>query len=164
LPKSASPCSKDGPPILSESMNTLTTLPKKFFRSYIAQVTPVLSPTGRNVKSTVLVPSIGRFHSMRIRTSSPGLLRSSPSLRQCRCYHPNCTSRRRPRRVRRKRSSRWDPILGMDSRHRTCGGRSPAHSALLAKREEWRSARRGILRGDWRHRPGTSRRSRGGIF
>src|SRR5205814_10089762 len=73
-PRSARPFSNCGPHILSQSMNRLTTLPIKPFLPYIAQVTIVLPPSGLNVKSTVLVPSIGRFQSIRIRTSSPGLL------------------------------------------------------------------------------------------
>ena len=55
-------------------MNTLTALPMNPFFPYIAHVTTVLSPSDLNVKSTVLVPSIGRFQSILWRTSSPGLL------------------------------------------------------------------------------------------
>src|SRR6185369_3596381 len=73
-PRLARPCSNCGPHIFSQSINRLTSLPMKLFLPYIAQVTTVLSPSGLNVKSTVLVPSIGRFQSMRNRTSSPGLL------------------------------------------------------------------------------------------
>src|SRR6185369_6508430 len=74
LPRSARPCSNCGPHILSQSMNRLTSLPMKLFLPYMAHVTTVLSLAGLKVKSTVDVPSIGRFQSMRIRTSSPGLL------------------------------------------------------------------------------------------
>src|SRR5262245_18884404 len=69
-----SPCSNRGPTILSQSMNRLISLPMKPFLPYIAHVTTVLSPAGLKVKSTVATPSIGRFQSMRSRTSSPGLL------------------------------------------------------------------------------------------
>src|SRR5262245_23316558 len=74
VPRSERPFSNWGPHILSQSMNTLITLPMKLFLPYIAHVTTVLSPSGLKVKSTVAVPSIGRFQSIRQRTSSPGLL------------------------------------------------------------------------------------------
>src|SRR4029434_9680924 len=74
VPRSASPFSNCGPQILSQSINRLITLPMKLFLPYIAHVTKVLSPSGLKVKSTVAVPSIGRFQSIRQRTSSPGLL------------------------------------------------------------------------------------------
>src|SRR5258708_39080555 len=74
VPRSASPFSNCGPHILSQSMNRLIALPMKLFLPYIAHVTTVLSPSGLNVKSTVAVPSIGRFQSIRQRTSSPCLL------------------------------------------------------------------------------------------
>src|SRR5688572_6303359 len=74
VPRSASPFSNCGPQILSQSMNRLITLPMKLFLPYIAHVTTVLSPSDLNVKSTVAVPSIGRFQSIRQRTSSPGML------------------------------------------------------------------------------------------
>src|SRR3954453_21776236 len=73
-PRLASPCSNCGPHILSQSINMLTNLPIKLLWPYIAQVTTVLSPSGLKVKSTVAVPVIGRFQSIRQRTSSPGLL------------------------------------------------------------------------------------------
>src|SRR5437899_1291825 len=65
LPRSARPCSNCGPTIFSQSRNRLTSLPMKLFLPYIAHVTTVLSPAGLKVNSTVLVPSIGRFQSMR---------------------------------------------------------------------------------------------------
>src|SRR4029450_3885561 len=73
-PSATSPFSNCGPPILSQSMNKLISLPVKLFLPYMAHVTTVLPPSGLNVKSTVLVPSMGRFQSIRQRTSSPGLL------------------------------------------------------------------------------------------
>src|SRR6266850_7758683 len=73
-PRSARPFSNCGPQILSQSMNRLITLPMKLFLPYIAHVTTVLLPSGLNVKSTVAVPSMGRFQSIRQRTSSSGLL------------------------------------------------------------------------------------------
>src|SRR5688572_30386707 len=73
-PRLASPFSNCGPHILSQLINRLTNLPMKPFLPYIAHVTTVLSPLGLNVKSTVAVPSMGRFQSIRQRTSSPGLL------------------------------------------------------------------------------------------
>ena len=55
-------------------MNRLIALPMNPFLPYIAHVTTVLSPSGLKVKSTVATPSIGRFQSMRSRTSLPGWL------------------------------------------------------------------------------------------
>src|SRR5262245_42087223 len=73
-PRSARPFSNCGPHILSQSMKRLINLPMNLFLPYMAQVTTVLPPSGLKVKSTVAVPSMGRFQSIRQRTSSPGLL------------------------------------------------------------------------------------------
>src|SRR5689334_3035329 len=74
MPSSARPFSNWGPHILSQSINRLMAFPMKLFFPYIAHVTTVLSPSGLKVKSTVAVPSIGLFQSIRQRTSSDGLL------------------------------------------------------------------------------------------
>src|SRR5438105_3101976 len=64
-PRSARPFSNCGPHILSQFINRLTALPMKLFFPYMAQVTTVWFPSGLKVKSTVAIPSIGLFQSIR---------------------------------------------------------------------------------------------------